>query len=333
MSQPSTDWKEEVASDEAERFARYATDMRELQAKKSETFGNGRALHRKPQLGVHGRFEVLPDLPEAARHGLFRKPGTYDAWVRLSNGAADRSPDSKPDIRGFAIKVRGVTGPSALGGETQAQDFLLINHSSFAFPTADEFMGIVLAGSRGPLALLGHFVKRYGFFAAFGKVKKLKATFDKPFASFATEPFFSAAPIACGPYAAKIRMRPSRSLGTPAIDSAKVKDFGAEMASRLLKGPLSFDLSLQFFVDAVRTPIEDASVEWTEDVAPFVKVGRLDLAVQDPTSVEGRALAEEIEKSTFDPWCALAEHRPLGDVMRARKVVYFESQKGRGAAT
>ena len=29
---------------------------------------------------------------------------------------------------------------------------------------------------------------------------------------------------------------------------------------------------------------------------------------------------------------ALAEHRPLGDVQRARKVVYFESQKGRGAA-
>ena len=28
----------------------------------------------------------------------------------------------------------------------------------------------------------------------------------------------------------------------------------------------------------------------------------------------------------------LAAHRPLGDVQRARKVVYFESQKGRGAA-
>ena len=29
---------------------------------------------------------------------------------------------------------------------------------------------------------------------------------------------------------------------------------------------------------------------------------------------------------------ALAEHRPLGDVQRARKAVYFRSQQGRGAA-
>ena len=41
--------------------------------------------------------------------------------------------------------------------------------------------------------------------------------------------------------------------------------------------------------------------------------------------------AAEVEAAVFDPWQALAAHRPLGDVMRARKVVYFESQKGRGA--
>jgi hypothetical protein len=49
----------------------------------------------------------------------------------------------------------------------------------------------------------------------------------------------------------------------------------------------------------------------------------------------GGSLDEElqgrIESAVFDPWSALADHRPLGDVMRARRVVYFESQKGRGA--
>jgi len=329
MAAPSTEWKERVAPDEAERYARYARDLSELQAKKSETFGPGRALHRKAQLGAHGRFEVLADLPSHARHGLFRTPKTFDAWVRLSNGGADRAPDSKPDVRGFAIKVRGVTGSSALGGETSAQDFLLINHERFAFPTSDEFMGVVLAGARGPLALLGHFVKRYGLFAALGKLRTLKATFDKPFASFATEPFFSAAPIAVGPYAAKVRMRPSRSLG--AVPNDGTKDYGAEMAGRLTKSALAFDVALQFFVDEERTPIEDASVLWREEVAPFVKVARLELPLQDPQSTEGRTLADTIEAATFDPWCALDAHRPLGDVMRARKVVYFDSQKGRGA--
>jgi hypothetical protein len=33
----------------------------------------------------------------------------------------------------------------------------------------------------------------------------------------------------------------------------------------------------------------------------------------------------------IDPWQALADHRPLGDVQRARKAVYFASQRGRAA--
>lgn len=58
-------------------------------------------------------------------------------------------------------------------------------------------------------------------------------------------------------------------------------------------------------------------------------MARLTLLPQDERSPEGRELADAIEQAAFDPWKALAEHRPLGDVMRARKVVYFESQKGR----
>jgi hypothetical protein len=38
-----------------------------------------------------------------------------------------------------------------------------------------------------------------------------------------------------------------------------------------------------------------------------------------------------VEAAIFDPWGALMEHRPLGDVMRARKVVYYASEKERGA--
>jgi hypothetical protein len=34
-------------------------------------------------------------------------------------------------------------------------------------------------------------------------------------------------------------------------------------------------------------------------------------------------------RKLLHPWRALDQHRPLGDVMRARKVVYYESQKGR----
>jgi hypothetical protein len=33
----------------------------------------------------------------------------------------------------------------------------------------------------------------------------------------------------------------------------------------------------------------------------------------------------------FDPWNAVVAHRPLGEVIRARKVAYRPSQLGRGA--
>jgi len=66
--------------------------------------------------------------------------------------------------------------------------------------------------------------------------------------------------------------------------------------------------------------VEDSQSEWSEDVAPFVKVAEISLPQQDdftnPESVDA------CENMSFNPWHALKEHRPLGAVNRVRKVVY-----------
>jgi hypothetical protein len=326
MAQPSTGWQEKVAPDEAERFARYASAFAGLQRRKSERFGPGRALHRKQVLGVAGRLEVLDGLPGHARHGLFASPGAHDAWVRLSNGSADRAPDRRPDVRGFAVKVLGVRGPGALGGETACQDFLLINHPAFAFPRSDEFVELVLAAGKGGGALLAHVFRRYGPIGGARFLARFARSIGRPFSGFASERFFSAAPIACGPYAARVRLLPATVRPAPGSGD----DWTADFLRHLSAADLSFDLQLQFFTDERVTPIEDASVDWPESEAPYVTVARLLLPRGG-----GRSLDEElqgrIESAVFDPWSALADHRPLGDVMRARRVVYFESQQGRGA--
>ena len=59
------------------------------------------------------------------------------------------------------------------------------------------------------------------------------------------------------------------------------------------------------------------TTEWREAVAP--------------DEASRFAFAQQVEQAVFDPWDALAGHRPLGDVMRARKVVYFASERTRGA--
>lgn len=324
-STPSTQWQERIAADEENRYAGYARDFAALQARKSARYGKGRALHRKAQLALVGELEILPDLPPHARHGLFAEPGRHPVWVRLSNGGADKKSDRQPDIRGFSIKVRDITGPGALGFDTDSQDFLLINHAAFSFPNSDEFVGLALAAVNGPWPLLKYLIKRYGLIGGLQRAKRLGQTIKKPFSGFATETFHSAAPIACGPYAVKVRLLPAST----EVVHRDSPDRSGDMRERLAKGPLSFDLQLLFYVNEQDTPIEDASKEWVDTVAPTVTVARLTLAAQDPESPTGRALAEAVEEAAFDPWKALSAHRPLGDVMRARKVVYFQSQQGR----
>lgn len=326
--QPSTDWKEEIAPDEAERFERYAKDFAAMQKRKSQKYGNGRALHRKQLQALKATFEVLPDLPAPARQGLFASAGVHDAWVRLSNGGADRAPNAKPDIRGFSIKVFGVSGPSALGsGDTDHQDFLLINHSAFAFPKSDEFVGLALAASKGGTSLLVHLFRRYGLAGALRMIGIFAGIMGKPFKGFACNTFYSAAPIACGPYAVRVRLVPARN---PAPIAAG-KDWADDVSERLANTDLVFDFQLQFFVNEAETPIENASIDWEESVSPYVTVARLRIPQQDLQDANATAFAEQVEAAIFDPWGALMEHRPLGDVMRARKVVYYASEKERGA--
>lgn len=324
---PSTQWKETVAADETQRFAHYGQQFVAIQARKSKKYGVGRALHRKQLTAARGTLEVLANLPEFARHGLFAVPGSFEVWVRLSNGGMDQAPDRRPDIRGFAFRALGVQGESALGnGPAVSQDFALINQEVFGFASSAEFVEFVVAASNGLGALLKHLVRRYGVIAGPRRMLKLVATMGKKFSGFATETMFSAAPMACGPYAVRVRLVPA-SANAPATAGAQ-QDWGADFSARLRDKSLQWDLQLQPFVDMQRTPIEDASVNWP---SPYTTVARLTLPKQDNASPQGLALAQQVESAIFDPWQALAAHRPLGDVQRARKVVYFESQKARGA--
>lgn len=321
MTVPSTQWKEQVAADEEQRFKGYAELIKGIQAQGNQHYGKPeRAVHRKTVLAMEGEVEVLDGLPAHAKQGAFAKPGKYRALIRLSNGSHLKQKDKVGDVRGFAFKMLGVEGPGALGGTTKSQDFALIHSEAFAFENADQFVQFVGAAMKGPLSIVGHMMKMHGVFGGLGKLKKLAGGLAG-FTGFTTAPFYSAVPISCGPYAVKVRLSPARQNVVP---DAK-NDFAGEVKKQLQSGPLSWDLGLQFFADEQTTPIERPQIPWP---TPYVTVGRL--------TVKADGLNEkvdaEVEKEKFDPWNALVEHRPLGDVMRARKVAYFASQQGRGVA-
>ncbi len=321
MKQPSTEWLERIAPDEEAHFARVAKVIARLQQTRSAKFGTGRALHRKQLFAATGTLEVLPNLPPHARHGLFAAPGRHRALVRLSNGGPDVQSNKRPDIRGFAVKVLDVSGESALGGTTDHQDFLMINQNHFASADSREFVDFIEALAGGPLPAILHLFKTHGIGGGFARFRELIAALGKKFNGFAAERFNVVLPIRCGPYAVRVRLKPAGS--PPPV--ARSRDIVEDMRQRLAVGPLHWDLELQFLVDEATTPIEDASKVWPDAETPIVTVARLTLPQQG-----GDAASTEAEAAKFDPWGGLAAHRPLGEVMRARKVAYYESQKGRG---
>lgn len=327
VPQPSTDWREQVEAAEAERFARYAEVFQRIQAGRSQRWGAGRGLHRKQLVASGGTLEVLDSLPDFARHGLFAQPGAYPAQVRLSNGGLDRAADKVPDIRGFAIRVLGLQGDSALGGPATSQHFTLINQEAFAFARSEEFVAFVEAASRGGAALFAHIVRRHGVLGVPRQLASLKRSVGRHFSGFATEKLYSALPMANGPYAVRVRLMPDEANGQP--DPSARRDWAADFCRRLRQGPLGWDVQLQYFASEALTPIEDASVVWP---TPYSTVARLLLPQQDVASADGQLLAKQLEAGVVDPWQGLAEHRPLGEVQRARRAVYLASQQGRGAA-
>lgn len=326
-SAASTDWAEKVAPDEAERHAQFSATITDIQARVSSRHGPGRAFHRTQVAGLRGTLRVLPGLPPEAAQGLFAQPGPHPTLIRLSNGSITPMADPKPDIRGFALSVRGIDGPAALGGITDRQDFLLINRPSFGFPTSEEFADIAVPAGKGPAELTAHLLAAKGPVSGPLELARLTKDLLRPFWGFATTTFYSAAPIAYGPYAAKVRLTPIDA----DRDLTAAKDFHADIGDRLRNGPLRFDLEVQFFVSEDVTPIEDQRNEWPQDRSPFHPVARLTIPQQDIDSEAGQQLADEIEHDRFDPWNALTDHRPLGEIMRARKVAYYPSVMNRGA--
>lgn len=327
---PSTNWKEVIPAGEAARFERYAQELQAMQLQRAAGGRASRALHAKGVAGVEAEFTVLPDLPEAARVGLFATPATYRAYVRYSNGSPLHQSDRKPDVRGIAIKLVGVEGRKLIPGmeDAKTQDFLLNRTPTLPFATADQFMGLVRAGTR-PHKLLPFFVSQFGFFGALRRLPKLAKSVGAPVPSLAFNRYFTAVAHQFGKCAVHLDLKPTASAPGDARDAG---DHRAELAQRLRQGPVSYELRIQFFVDEARTPIEDASFEWTEEVSPFIAVARLTLKRQDPDSLRGKRIAEWIETLSFDPWHTQDHFKPLGNIMRARNHAYRLSTQGRGAA-
>jgi hypothetical protein len=89
------------------------------------------------------------------------------------------------------------------------------------------------------------------------------------------------------------------------------------------KNSAEYELRAQLCTDLKLTPIEDASIDWPEDISPQQPLARIALPPQAANSPARRAYSDDV--LSFDPWRSIAEHRPLGSIMRLRKEAYAAS--------
>ena len=327
MSTPSKDWKEVIAPNEDAEFEKMGAELAAMATERDAGGPKHRALHPKQHLGSRATLEVASDLPAHAKQGLFATPKAHHVYVRFSNGAAHFQHDREPDLRGIAIKILDVEGTKALG-DARTQDFLMIDVAKLAFRSVDEFMAIVRAG-KDPKKLPQRLIGALGFFAAFGLIVRVLGMVKGKRGTLADLSYYTVAPVAFGPYAARLSLVPRHEPDASARAGSERDYLRDDLAARQQKHTLRYELRAQFFTSEAETPIERADVEWPSE---WTTLGTLTFEPASGDPGRRAALDAFVEKASFDPWHALADHRPLGAVMRARKAAYFASTQARKAS-
>ena len=113
-----------------------------------------RDAHPKHTGLLEATFSVLGDLPPHLRVGLFAQPRSYRAWVRTSNASTKVKSDAEKDVRGFAIKVRGVDGAKLPDSdEPESQDFVLLSTPHMPLGTVKLFHDAIYYSTKSSILL------------------------------------------------------------------------------------------------------------------------------------------------------------------------------------
>jgi len=290
--------------------------IRELHAKMQRDYAKSRTLrdaHPKMHGCVRGEFSIDPDLPSELGIGVFKQSRTFPVWVRFSNQNGTVSADSKPDIRGVAIKLMGVEGARLLpdGPVGTTHDFILISDSRFVTANVAEFDGLVKA-------LVGGLIPMAWYFLTHLRVARNLACSLRRHSNPLAIRYFSVAPSLLGNKAVKYSLTPS-GVSQEAPKNPSNDHLREAMVNQLASRDAVFDFSVQFQVDPYKMPIEDPGTTWDEARSLFRRVATLTIPSQIFDTPERREFGDNL---SFNPWRCLPEHRPLGGISRARRQVY-----------
>ena len=291
-----------------------------------------RASHAKSSACIIGELVVSDGLPPELAQGLFARPKTYPVAVRFAQGPGETLGDRVSTHRGMSIKVFGVSGEKLPRHDADTQDFVFASGTTFPSGTAAGFLkdgtaiGKATASPEGVKSAVSATARGFNtLLHAFGGQSPKADFFGHPFSHPLSESYFSQAPVRFGAYVAKLSAMPvsqaQLSLKDWRLDPHQDED-GFRHAAVAFFGEHEavYEFKAQLWADADKQPIEDASVDWSEEISAYRTVATLRLPRQDAYGAARVRYFDEV--MTFRPAHSLAAHRPLGSVMRARLQVY-----------
>lgn len=328
---------EVVGEDEAATTQELLEILHSISTTVSQDEGHAfRSLHAKAHGIVRGTLEVLA-LPPVLAQGLFAQPARYPVVMRLSTTPGDLLEDAVSTPRGLAFKVMEVTGPRVEEGDAlREQDFVMVNGPVFSASSARKLAGMLkmlaTTTDKAPQAkkLLSAALRSMEAIVekAGGESAALKTLGGHAPTHPLAETYFTQVPVLYGPYMAKFALVPvSASLADLHQDRLDVKAHPDALRQAIAqffeKHSATWELRVQLCVDLERMPIEDASVPWPETLSPYIPVARIKAAPQTTWDAVHSPLQDNA--LAFDPWHALAAHRPIGSIMRVRRAAYAMS--------
>jgi hypothetical protein len=334
---------ETIAPDEQETLKTLEGSFQEILETTSQDYGHAvRSVHAKAHGIARGTFTVAADLPAELAQGIFARPGTHEAVIRISTNAGDILDDSVSLPRGLALKVLDVEGARLPGSEGDTtQDFIMVNGPAFSAPDAKAFAK--------NLKLLAKTTDRFegvkkAMSATFRVVESALEAVGGQSATLQTlggakpvhplgETYYSQTPFRYGDYIAKVALFPvspsiTRLTGDTVDITSRPDALREVVRDELIEHGGTWEFRVQLNTDLETMPIEDASVVWDEAKSPFVTVATLEIPPQ--LSWEHGVTDRTDDALSYSIWHGITAHQPLGGVNRARNETYKQSADFRG---
>jgi hypothetical protein len=314
--------EEKIDSDEDASLDNIIDLMADQMRGRFKPGGYERGGNTKTHAVLKATVTIREDIPEHCRKGIFANPRSYPAYVRYA-GPGPNVPSDIQDV-GFlsmAVKLMGVPGKKLMDEEKFTQDFITTSGgATFVTPNTRENAKLQY-WSLLDMTLYYFLNPKDSHLLDMAMNALWNETKYTPFG----DRYWSCTPYLLGEgqavmysFVPKTKELYGKIPGLP-FGKVPFNYLRENMIKTLNEKDVEFDLMIQLQTDPHLMPIEDSSVRWPEKLSPFIPVATVHIPKQH---FESEALIEFTKCLKMNPWHCLEEHRPLGNLNRARYKLY-----------